>query len=188
MSIYLYDNPQLLFLMSGFKVWILPKIWIMGREQYSLKDAVWNLTNKQLKEQTAQAFLHISGEGAVQYSCHMCACCHVLAMGTGVQQFNNHIQDATWMGSSVMPRGIQKTTCPVRNISCVSHFPHCPIQRPCPPTEYHCPVTTPLACYGDYSAHFGFGTEARARSVVLCQSLTTVTLKLKQMLFPKPCC
>ncbi|KAF8891911.1 U5-snRNA binding site 2 of PrP8-domain-containing protein, partial [Gymnopilus junonius] len=44
----------------------------MSGEQFSLKDAVWNLTNEQTKERTAQAFLRVSNDG--------------------VQQFNNHIQ------------------------------------------------------------------------------------------------
>jgi hypothetical protein len=35
----------------------------MGGEQFSLKDSVWNLTNKQTKECTAQAFLHVSDDG-----------------------------------------------------------------------------------------------------------------------------
>ena len=32
-------------------------------EQFSLKDAVWNLTTKQTKERTAQAFLRVSDDG-----------------------------------------------------------------------------------------------------------------------------
>jgi pre-mRNA-processing factor 8 len=35
----------------------------MGVEQFSLKDAVWNLTNEQTKERTAQAFLRVSDDG-----------------------------------------------------------------------------------------------------------------------------
>ena len=62
-SVYSKDNPQLLFSMSGFKVCILLKIRTLGGEQFSLKDAVWNLTNKQTKERTAQAFLHVSDDG-----------------------------------------------------------------------------------------------------------------------------
>ncbi|KAK7048243.1 NUC071 domain-containing protein [Favolaschia claudopus] len=34
----------------------------MSGEQFSLKDAVWNLTNEQTKERTAQAFLRVSDE------------------------------------------------------------------------------------------------------------------------------
>ncbi len=67
-SVYSRDNPQLLFSMCGFEVRILPKIRTMGGEQYSLKDAVWNLTNEQTKERTAQAFLRVSDEGAVQFT------------------------------------------------------------------------------------------------------------------------
>ncbi|KAL4071197.1 pre-mRNA-processing-splicing factor, partial [Scleroderma yunnanense] len=61
-SVYSKDDPQLLFSMSGFKVHILPKIRMLDRDQFLLKDAVWNLTNKQTKECMAQAFLHISDE------------------------------------------------------------------------------------------------------------------------------
>ena len=63
-SVYSQNNPQLLFSMCGFEVRILPKIRTMGGEQFSLKDAVWNLTNEQTKERTAQAFLRVSDEGA----------------------------------------------------------------------------------------------------------------------------
>lgn len=62
-SVYSKENPQLLFSMCGFEVRILPKIRTMGGEQFSLKDAVWNLTNEQTKERTAQAFLRVSDEG-----------------------------------------------------------------------------------------------------------------------------
>jgi len=63
-SVYSKDNPQLLFLMSGFEVHILLKISrMLGGEQFSLKDAVWNLTNEQMKERTAQALLHVSDDG-----------------------------------------------------------------------------------------------------------------------------
>ena len=56
------NNPQLLFSMRGFEVRILPKIRTMGGEQFSLKDAAWNLTNEQTKECTAQAFLRVSDD------------------------------------------------------------------------------------------------------------------------------
>lgn len=62
-SVYSQNNPQLLFSMCGFEVRILPKIRTMSGEQFSLKDAVWNLTNEQTKERTAQAFLRVSDEG-----------------------------------------------------------------------------------------------------------------------------
>lgn len=65
-SVYSQNNPQLLFSMCGFEVRILPKIRTMGGEQFSLKDAVWNLTNEQTKERTAQAFLRVSDEGALR--------------------------------------------------------------------------------------------------------------------------
>ncbi|THU79056.1 hypothetical protein K435DRAFT_973288 [Dendrothele bispora CBS 962.96] len=62
------DNPQLLFSMCGFEVRILPKIRTTSGEQFSLKDAVWNLTNEQTKERTAQAFLRVSDEGVQQFN------------------------------------------------------------------------------------------------------------------------
>ncbi|KAG0700703.1 NUC071 domain-containing protein [Suillus ampliporus] len=65
-SIYSKDSPQLLFSMCSFEVRILPKIRTMGGEQ--LKDAVWNLTNEQMKERTAQVFLRVSDDGAQQFN------------------------------------------------------------------------------------------------------------------------
>ncbi|KAL4069165.1 U5-snRNA binding site 2 of PrP8-domain-containing protein [Scleroderma citrinum] len=79
-SIYSKDDPQLLFSMSGFEVCILPKIRMLDGDQFLLKDAVWNLTNEQTKERTAQAFLCISDEG--------------------IQQFNNHIQQVLMSSGS----------------------------------------------------------------------------------------
>ncbi|KAI6038379.1 pre-mRNA-processing-splicing factor 8 [Pisolithus marmoratus] len=67
-SVYLRENLQLLFLMSSFKVQILPKIQMLGVEQFLLKDAVWNLTNEQTKGHTAQAFLHVSDECIQQFN------------------------------------------------------------------------------------------------------------------------
>ncbi|KAG1800185.1 PRP8 pre-mRNA processing factor 8-like protein [Suillus plorans] len=67
-SVYSKDNPQLLFSMCGFEVRILPKIRTMGGEQFSSKDAVWNLTNEQTKERTAQAFLRVSDDGVQQFN------------------------------------------------------------------------------------------------------------------------
>jgi len=49
--------------MCGFEVRIFPKIRTMDDEQFSLKDAVWNLTDEQTKERTTQTFLHISYDG-----------------------------------------------------------------------------------------------------------------------------
>ena len=74
------DNPQLLFSMCCFEVRILPEIRTMGGEQFSLKDAVWKLTNEQTKERTAQAFLRVSDYG--------------------VQQFNNHIRQVLMSAGS----------------------------------------------------------------------------------------
>lgn len=67
-SVYSQNNPQLLFSMCGFEVRILPKIRTISGEQFSLKDAVWNLTNEQTKERTAQAFLRVSDEGVQQFN------------------------------------------------------------------------------------------------------------------------
>ena len=84
-SVYSKDNPQLLFAMSvrlfllcsfsllispprsqNFEVRILPKIRNVN-EQFTLKDGVWNLTNEQTKERTAQAFLRVSDKGIEQF-------------------------------------------------------------------------------------------------------------------------
>ena len=62
-SVFLKDNPQLLFSMCGFDPRILPKIRTMSGERFSLKDAVWNLTNEQMKKRAAQAFLCVSDDG-----------------------------------------------------------------------------------------------------------------------------
>ncbi|THU76383.1 hypothetical protein K435DRAFT_813450, partial [Dendrothele bispora CBS 962.96] len=51
---------------------ILPKIRTTSGEQFSLKDAVWNLTNEQTKECTAQAFLRVSDEGVQQFNNRIC--------------------------------------------------------------------------------------------------------------------
>ncbi|KAF8188311.1 U5-snRNA binding site 2 of PrP8-domain-containing protein [Mycena galopus ATCC 62051] len=40
----------------------------MSGEQFSLKDAVWNLTNEQTKERTAQAFLRVSDDGVQAFN------------------------------------------------------------------------------------------------------------------------
>lgn len=49
--------------MCDLEVRILPKIRKMGGEQFSLKDAVWKLTNEQTKEHTSRAFLQVSNDG-----------------------------------------------------------------------------------------------------------------------------
>jgi pre-mRNA-processing factor 8 len=54
--------------MCGFEVRILPNIRTMGGEQFSLKDAVCDLTNDQTKERTAQAFLRLSDDGVQQFN------------------------------------------------------------------------------------------------------------------------
>ncbi|KIM59479.1 hypothetical protein SCLCIDRAFT_27299 [Scleroderma citrinum Foug A] len=93
-SVYSNDNPQLLFSMAGFTVCILPKIRMLGGEQFSLKNAVWNPTNKQTKEWTAQAFLHVSDDS--------------------IQQFNNCIHQVLMsLGSTTFPKIVNKS----------SHFP-----------------------------------------------------------------
>lgn len=94
-SVYSKDNPQLLFSMSvrpslslplspfafsrtdlpsiatiscaqNFELRILPKIRNIT-EQFTLKDGVWNLTNDQTKERTAQCFLRVSDQGIEQF-------------------------------------------------------------------------------------------------------------------------
>jgi len=79
------DNPQLLFSMCGFEVHILPKIRTMGGEQFSLKDAVWNLTNEQTKERTTQTFLRVSSDGIQQFNNHI----RQVLMSSGSTTFSN---------------------------------------------------------------------------------------------------
>jgi len=62
-SVFLKDNPHLLFSMCGFDARILPKIRTTSGEQFSLKDTVWDLTNEQMKERAVQAFLCVSDDG-----------------------------------------------------------------------------------------------------------------------------
>ena len=71
----------------------------MGGEQFSLKDAVWNLTNKQTKEHTAQAFLHVSDEGML--TCYKSFLCYSeVVFSAGIQQFNNHIRQVLMSSGS----------------------------------------------------------------------------------------
>jgi pre-mRNA-processing factor 8 len=85
-SVYSQHNPQLLFSMCGFEIRILPKIRTMGGEQFSLKDAVWNLTNEQSKERTAQAFLRVSDEGEALFSSNDLHLMFISFRCTAVQQ------------------------------------------------------------------------------------------------------
>ena len=95
-SIYSQNNPQLLFSMCGFEICILSKIRTMSGEQFSLKDAVWNLTNKQTKERTTQAFLRVSDDGKSLNLDHRL----FLNISSGVQQFNNRIRQVLSSGST----------------------------------------------------------------------------------------
>ena len=56
-----YSDSQLMKLETSSNTTFLPirilPTMLPAGEQFSLKDAVWNLTNKQTKERTAQAFL-----------------------------------------------------------------------------------------------------------------------------------
>ncbi|KAJ7100322.1 pre-mRNA-processing-splicing factor 8 [Mycena crocata] len=45
-GVYSQNNPQLLFCICGFRIRILPKIRTTSGEQFSLKDALWNLTDE----------------------------------------------------------------------------------------------------------------------------------------------
>jgi pre-mRNA-processing factor 8 len=98
-SVYSQNNPQLLFSMCGFEIRILPKIRTMGGEQFSLKDAVWNLTNEQTKERTAQAFLRVSDEGQAIYNFDSFLL-QLTYVSTGVQQFNNRIRQVLMSSGS----------------------------------------------------------------------------------------
>jgi pre-mRNA-processing factor 8 len=66
-SVYSKDNPNLLFSMSGFEVRILPKIRSI-MEEFTLSEGVWNLTNDQTKERTAQAFLRVDDVGIQRFA------------------------------------------------------------------------------------------------------------------------
>ena len=55
-SVYSKDNPQVLFLMCGFEVRILPKIHTRG--WFSLSDGVWNLTNGQTGSVSTPCRMH----------------------------------------------------------------------------------------------------------------------------------
>ena len=95
-SVYLRENPQLLFSMCGFEVWILPKIRTMGGKQYSLKDAVWDLTNEQTKERMARAFLRVADEGAVQ-SLRSLACADCVCRRPAVERPNPPGSQELWL-------------------------------------------------------------------------------------------
>jgi pre-mRNA-processing factor 8 len=82
--------------MCGFEIRILPKIRTMSGEQFSLKDAVWNLTNEQTKERTAQAFLRVSDDGNYYYILQSVPEISV----PGVQQFNNRIRQVLMSSGS----------------------------------------------------------------------------------------
>ncbi|KIM78575.1 hypothetical protein PILCRDRAFT_75372, partial [Piloderma croceum F 1598] len=79
-SVYSQNNARLLFSMCGLEVQILPKIGMMRGRQFLLKDAVWNLTDEQMKGHTPRVFLHVSGFTDTRL--------------IGVQQFNNRILEA----------------------------------------------------------------------------------------------
>ena len=66
-SVYLRDNPNLLFAMCGFEVRILPKIRAIN-DEFSMKDGVWNLVNEETKERTAQAFLRVDQESMDRFN------------------------------------------------------------------------------------------------------------------------
>ncbi len=57
---------ELNLLSQNFELRILPKIRNIN-EQFTLKDGVWNLTNDQTKERTAQCFLRVSDQGIEQF-------------------------------------------------------------------------------------------------------------------------
>lgn len=59
-SVYSRDNPNLLFLMCGFEVRILPKI--RAKELLSSQEGVWDLVDQNTRERTAKAFLQVSQE------------------------------------------------------------------------------------------------------------------------------
>jgi pre-mRNA-processing factor 8 len=62
-----------------------------------LKDAVWNLTNEQTKERTAQAFLRVSDDGEFYSNI---ARVSVMPCVIGVQQFSNRIRQVLMSSGS----------------------------------------------------------------------------------------
>ena len=68
----------------------------MSGEQFSLKDAVWNLTNEQTKERTAQAFLRVLDDGtSLNVDSRLFS-----NISAGVQQFNNRIRQVLMSSGS----------------------------------------------------------------------------------------
>ncbi|KDR65636.1 hypothetical protein GALMADRAFT_232921 [Galerina marginata CBS 339.88] len=67
-NVYSQSDPRLLLSMGDLELCILPKIRTMFGELFSLKDAVWNLTEEKTKERTAQAFLRVSDDGIQQFN------------------------------------------------------------------------------------------------------------------------
>ena len=53
--------------MNGFEVRILPRIRTQNNE-FTLKDAAWNLVQESTKERTAQAFLRVSDNGVRDFN------------------------------------------------------------------------------------------------------------------------
>ncbi|KAJ7165720.1 ribonuclease H-like domain-containing protein, partial [Mycena crocata] len=89
-GVYSQNNPQLPFSICGFRIRILPKIRTTSGEQFSLKDALWNLTDEQTKERTSQAFLRVSNDGT--FTCILVPFSPLTSICAGVQQFNNRIR------------------------------------------------------------------------------------------------
>lgn len=82
-SVYSRENPQLLFSMCNFEIRILPKIRNTN-EQFTLRDGVWNLTNEQTKERTAQAFLRVSDKGIEAFTNRI----RMILMSSGATTFS----------------------------------------------------------------------------------------------------
>jgi pre-mRNA-processing factor 8 len=53
--------------MNGFEVRILPRCRTTNNE-FTLKDAAWNLVQESTKERTAQAFLRVSDQGVRDFN------------------------------------------------------------------------------------------------------------------------
>lgn len=65
-SVYSRDNPNLLFLMCGFEVRILPKV--RANEILSSQEGVWDLVDYNTKERTAKAYLQVSQEAVDHFN------------------------------------------------------------------------------------------------------------------------
>uniref|UniRef100_A0AC35TUB0 MPN domain-containing protein n=1 Tax=Rhabditophanes sp. KR3021 TaxID=114890 RepID=A0AC35TUB0_9BILA len=66
-SVYSKDNPNLLFDMAGFECRILPKCRLESEDVDSRTNGVWNLTNEDSKQRTAQCYVRVDDESVQKF-------------------------------------------------------------------------------------------------------------------------